>query len=125
MVVTYQDDATFGLNFVSGLTRDLPADDGGSQRSRRDIPLLQGRVNQVEVVYDTLADGASNPGVVTEVLLHGQGRSTLLIAAEAYSPDEWHLYDESVVALPNLAAADRLRWIPDRRPWRSTEGLPS
>lgn len=122
MLVTYQDDALFGLNFISGVTRGLPGNDVGSLRSRRDVPLLQGRVNQVEVVYDTLADGALNPGVVTEVLLHGDGRSTLLIAGEAYSRDEWHLYDESVVALPDLAAADRLRWVPGRRPWQSTEG---
>jgi hypothetical protein len=82
-----------------------------------------GQVNQVEVAYDTLVEGGSVPGLVTEALLHGDDRSTLLIAAEAHSREEWHLYDESVVTLTDLKAADSLRWLPERRPWRSTEGL--
>jgi len=53
--------------------------------------------------------------------LHGDSDATLLIAAEAYSRDEWHLYDESVVAFSSLADADKLQWLPPRRTWRSTE----
>lgn len=41
-----------------------------------------------------------SPGLVTEALLHGEQGSLLLIAAEAYGADEWHLFDESVVAIP-------------------------
>jgi hypothetical protein len=81
-------------------------------------------VNQVEVVYDTLVEGGSAPGLVSEVLLHGDDCSTLLIAAEAYDRDEWRLYDESVVALSGLTDADALTWLPSRQPWRSTEGAP-
>lgn len=58
---------------------------------------------------------------LTRWVLHGDNRSTLLIAAEAYSRSEWHLYDESVVALTDPRAADTLEWVPERQPWRSTE----
>lgn len=50
----------------------------------------------------------ADAGLLTEVLLHGETGTTLLIAAEAYSREEWPLHDESVVALPSPAAADPL-----------------
>lgn len=117
----YQDDATFGLSFTPSSSREVPAVDVGSLRSRRDIPLVRGPIKGVEIVCDTLVEGPLGPGVVTEALLHGDSGSTLLIAAEAYSRDEWHLYDGSVVALSSLADADKLQWLPPRRTWRSTE----
>lgn len=119
-VSTYQDDGLFGLHFRSESTRRLPPAADGGLRPRNDPPLLRGRVNHVEVAYDVLAEGGRTPGVVSEVLLHGDHESTLLIAAEAYSRDDWRLHDESVVVLPSLAAADALPWTPDRRRWRST-----
>jgi hypothetical protein len=115
----YQDDSAFGLAFRASHRRELPAVDVASLRSRRDIPLVNGPIKRVEIVCDTLVEGALCPGVVTEALLHGDSGSTLLIAAEAYSRDEWHLYDESVVALSDLADADQLQWLPPRRAWRS------
>lgn len=123
-IAVYQDDGLFGLNFQPTSIPDLPLHDVGILRPRQDIPLTRGPVNQIEVVYDTTADGASTSGVLTEVLLHADAGSTLLIAAEAYSADEWRLFDESVVSLPSLAAAERLTWIPARKPWRSTKGHP-
>ncbi|MFT4227051.1 hypothetical protein [Micropruina sp.] len=123
LITVYQDDAVFGLSFTnSDWCPLLPPSDTGSLRSRRDVPLTRGRINQVEVVYDITVEGCLAPGLVTEVLLHGDTASTLLIAAEAYSRDEWHLYDESVVALPDPAQADTLAWIPTRTIWRPTEG---
>jgi len=122
VVVTYQDDGIFGLNFISDAKRCLRQAGDGSLRPRSDIPLIRGQVDQVEVVYDTLAEDGSCPGLVSEVLLHGDSSQTLLIAAEAYAPEEWHLYDECVVALTGLAEADKLTWFPGRHSWRSTEG---
>jgi hypothetical protein len=58
--------------------------------------------------------GAGEEAVLTEVTLHIGDESVLLIAAEAYGPDEWHIYDESVVVLRDPAAADRLEWFPQR-----------
>jgi hypothetical protein len=122
VVDIYQDDAVFGLNFIPARDPGLPESDTGSRRSRRDLPLVTGTVNQVEVVYDTVVEGGASPGLVTEALLHGENRSTLLIAAEAYSRSEWHLYDESVVALTDPASVDALEWLPGRRHWRPTGG---
>jgi hypothetical protein len=124
VIGVYQDDANFGLCFIPTTEPCLPESDTGSLRSRRDIPLTCGRINQVEVVYDTVVEGGRCSGLVSEALLHGERASTHLIAAEAYSRDEWHLYDESVVALTDPAAADALDWIPARRRWRPTEGAP-
>lgn len=124
VIDTYQDDGVFGLSFVPFVERQLPESDEGSLRSRRAIPLVQGRINRVEVVLDTEVEGGSAPGLLSEVLLHGDSSSTLLIAAEAYSRDEWHLYDESVVVVPDLVVADALKWVPPRRKWRLNEGLP-
>ncbi|MFT3944515.1 MAG: hypothetical protein QM705_11955 [Ancrocorticia sp.] len=73
----------------------------------------------VEVVVDTVLEGMRAPGLISEVLLHGEASSTLLIAADAYSRDEWHLFSESVVVLDGLASADSLEWYPARMPWRS------
>ncbi|WP_206063252.1 hypothetical protein [Nocardioides sp. HDW12B] len=121
LISIYQDDAVFGLSFVSNVDLQLPGTDHGSLRSRRDVPLVVGGIKKVEVVLDTLVEGGSAPGLVTEVLLHGDASTSLLIAAESYSHNEWHLYDESVVVLPDVAAADALDWIPPRRNWRPTE----
>jgi hypothetical protein len=122
VVHIYQDDGVFGLCFIPTGNPCLPESDTGLLRSRQDIPLVIGRVNQVEVVYDTVVEGGLCPGLITEVLLHGDSRSTLLIAAEAYSRNEWCLYDESVVALTDPTAADALQWSPRRQGWTPTEG---
>ena len=61
--------------------------------------------------------GRQCPGLVTEVVLHGETTATHLIAAEAYSRDEWHLYDESIVVLTDPTATDALKWFPARRYW--------
>lgn len=119
VIDTYQDDGVFGLSFRWCGNRVLPTSDEGLLRSRRGIPLA-GWINKVEVVFDTLVDGGSAPGLVSEVVLHGDTSSTLLIAAEAYSRGEWHLYDESVVVVPDAATADLLDWVPPRRKWSST-----
>lgn len=119
----YQDDGYFGLDFLPTFNPQLADFDTGSLRARLDAPVLTGRINKVEVVFDTEVElkRLSGPGVVSEVLLHGDTSSSLLIAAEAYSRDEWHLYDESVVVLPDVAVADALPWIPARRKWRPTQ----
>lgn len=122
LISVYQDDAHFGLSFIYPFNLQLPPTDAGSLRSRTGIDLARGRIRAVEVVYDTTVEVGESAGLVTEVLLHGDSGTTLLIAAEAYSREEWHLYDESVVALASSEAADRLGWIPPRQPWRSTEG---
>jgi hypothetical protein len=126
LIGVYQDDAVFGLSFLPAVDFQLPERDHGALRSRRDIPLVRGSIRRVDVVYDTLVEGGSAPGVLSEVLLQGDTGSTLLIAAEAYSRDEWHLFDESVVVLtdtrdlpvPVLTSADSLTWIPPRQTWR-------
>ncbi|MEU1686467.1 hypothetical protein [Micromonospora sp. NPDC005707] len=123
-VSVYQDDALFGLCFIPTVELRLPESDSGSLRSRRGIPLVCGPINQVEVVYDNVVEGRHDAGLVSEVLLHGDHASTLLIAAEAYSRHEWHLFDESVVALTDPTTADALAWIPERHRWRRTEGDP-
>lgn len=120
VVGSYQDNAVFGLSFIPTSDPHRSDSDTGSRRPRRNLPFVTGRINQVEVVYDTTVEGGQGPGLVTEALLHDDNRSTLLIAAEAYSRNEWHLYDESVVALTDSAAADVLGWHPDRQRWQST-----
>ena len=122
VVTIYQDDAVFGLCFNSDWKPELPAQDTGSLRTRRDIPLVRGSINQVEVVYDTVVEGGRVPGLVTELLLHGATDSTMLIAAGAHSRTEWHLYEESVVALRSPDVARDLEWIPQREDWTPTEG---
>ena len=117
----YQDYGVFGLCFIPVVEPQLPESDEGSLRSRRDAPIVMGRINKVEVAFDTAVEGGSAPGLVTEVLLHGDTSSTLLIAAEAYSRDEWHLHDESDVVVTDVATADALTWIPPRPAWRPTE----
>lgn len=121
LIDIYQDDAVFGLTFMSFVDHQLPASDVGSLRSRRDIQLVTGPIKQVEIVCDTLVEGARESGLITEALIHGDSGSTLLIAAEAYSQGEWHLYDESIVALVSLDDADTLDWMPARQQWRSTQ----
>jgi hypothetical protein len=119
----YQDNVYFGLDFLPTFNPQLANFDTGSLRARLDAPVLTGRINKVEVVFDTELDEKwlRGPGVVSEVLLHGDTSSSLLIAAEAYSRDEWHLYDESVVVLPDVTVADALPWIPARHKWRPTQ----
>ncbi len=120
LISVYQDDAFFGLSFLSPLDHRLPESDSGSLRSRTGIALACGAIRAVEVVFDTTVEGSFDAGLVTEVLLHGERGTVLLVAAEAYSRNEWHLYDESVVALTSLETADRLEWVPRRTPWHST-----
>ncbi|WP_155856067.1 hypothetical protein [Cellulomonas sp. URHD0024] len=122
LVSIYQEDAYFGLSFADPLDRPLPASQVGGLRPCTRIDLARGRITAVEVVYDTTIDGLRDPGLLTEVLLHSETGITLLIAAEAYSREEWHLHDESVVALPSPAAADRLHWDGPRKPWHPSEG---
>ena len=117
-ISTYQDDFVFGLDFLGRSDRQLPESDTGSLRSRPDVPLPTGPLNKVEVVFDTAVEGT---GVLSEVLLHGDTTSSMLIAAEAYSPTDWRLYDESVVVLPDATTADRLDWHPPRRKWVPTQ----
>ena len=118
-IATYQDDDRFGLCFTLAGEPVLPTVADRSLRPRRDIALATGRIHTVEVAYDTAAEGGAWPGLLSEVLLHTDDGSTLLVAAEAYARDEWHRHDESVVALPRPAAADELEWLPPRRPWRA------
>lgn len=120
LISIYQDDAFFGLSFLSPVDHRLPDSDSGSLRSRTGIDLACGEIRAVEVAFDTTVECAEDAGLVTEALLHGERGTTLLVAAEAYSRNEWHLYDESVVALPSLESADRVEWVPHRAPWRST-----
>lgn len=115
-----QDDAVFGLSFIPFQDRALPTVDVGALRSRRNIPLVTGPIKQVEIVVDTLVDGGVGAAVLTEALLHGEAGSTHLIAADAYSREEWHLYDEAIVALAGLPVADGLQWTPERTRWRSS-----
>jgi hypothetical protein len=117
VISVYQDDANFGLCFIPSSGPRLPEFATGSLRPRRDIPLTRGRVERVELAYDTTVKGGHSPGLVTEVRLHGESTTTHLIAAEAYSRNEWHLYDESVTALTNPTAADTLAWFPPRQRW--------
>ncbi|WP_454041400.1 hypothetical protein [Cellulosimicrobium sp. Marseille-Q8652] len=126
VVGVYQDDAAFGLDFSPRRQpRMLPDVDAGSMRSRRGIPVVHGRLTQVDALYDTVADGLASPGrgVLTEVLIRGDNGSALLVAAEAYSRGEWHLYDESVVILADMAVADSLAWIPRRQQWRASPAV--
>lgn len=118
VVETYQDDAAFGLSFLPRTARRRSTVARGSWRPRREIGLVTGVIRAVEIVYDTTVPGCHLPGLVTEALLHGERASTLLVAADAYGEDEWHLYDDAVVALSGTGAADALDWIPSRRPWR-------
>lgn len=120
LIGVYQDESAFGLCFIPTFDPQLPDVDQGSRRSCRDAPLVTGRINGVEVVLDTSIGEESVQELVTEALLHGDTSSTLMIAAEAYSRHEWHLYDESVVVLPGTASADALAWVPPRRAWRPT-----
>lgn len=121
LVGVYQDEGVFGLDFTELWTRELPSRDQGSLRSRRNIPLACGPVQSVEVVYDTLVEGGRSPGLVTEVLLHTERGNLLLLAAEAYGANEWHLFDESVVAIPEPERVAAMTWVPPRQQWRSAE----
>lgn len=119
VVGVYQDDAVFGLDFTELWTRELPSNDQGSLRARRGIPLAHGPIRSVEVAFDITVEGGSSPGLVTEALLHGEQGGLLLIAAEAYGVEEWHLHDESVVAVPQPERVGAMTWVPARQRWRS------
>lgn len=123
VIHTYQDDGYFGLDFLPTFHPQLADFNDGLLRARLDAPLLTGRINKVEVVLDTEVEQNwfRGPGVVSEALLHGDTSSSLLIAAEARSRDEWCLYDDAVVVLPGVAVADALDWVPPRRKWRPTQ----
>ena len=121
VVGIYQDDGVFGLDFTEQHLHDLPSADKGFLRSRRGIPLACGEIRAAEVVYDTTVEGGSCAGLVTETLLNVGTGAVLLIAAEAYGADEWRLFDESVVVLPEPARVREMNWIPARQSWRSTE----
>lgn len=115
---TYQDDALFGLSFLPFVEPTLPSSGVGSLRPRSDLALARGPIMRADVVYDTRVAGRAVAGLVTEVVLHTASRDAVhLIAAEAYGPDEWRLYDESVVALSGLENARRVEWIPPRTDW--------
>ncbi len=116
---TYQEDALFGLRFDPGPTPGVPpAAALGWLRQRSDIPLVRGAIRRVDLVFDTQAEGLSDQGVFTEVLLRSERESTLLMAADAYYLDEWHLCDDAVVAVPDLTTADALQWTLGRPNWR-------
>lgn len=120
-VGVYQDDAVFGLDFTDRVPHELPAQDVGSRRFRRQISLARGPIEAVDLAYDTTVAGKYWAGLVTEVLLHARTEQLLLVAADAYGVDEWHLYDESVVAIPDPQRADAMAWIPARCPWRAPQ----
>ena len=117
LIDIYQSDS-FGLSFVPFTDHRLPDTATGSKRPRREVALVRGRIEQVDVVFDTDSEEQVGTGMVTEVFMRTTADSTLLIAAEAYSRDEWHLHDESVVALRDPAVADSLRWVLPRARWR-------
>lgn len=116
---TYQDDGAFGLRFRTESFPERSMESTGLLRPRGDLTPVTGRIRAVEIVYDTTVDYVATPGLVTECLLHGEEASLHLIAAEADSRDEWHLYDESVVVLTDPRAADKLAWYPSRQSWSS------
>lgn len=117
VITIYQDDANFGLSFLPTGDCTLPESEEGSLRPQPQLPLVRGPITHVELAFDTTVDGGQGPGLVTEVVLYGDGTSTLLLAAEAYSRDEWHLHDESVVAVSDPRRADELLWVPVRQGW--------
>ncbi len=49
VVDIYQDDAVFGLSFLPFVDRQLPVSDEGSLRSRREIPVVTGRIDRLLV----------------------------------------------------------------------------
>ncbi|TQL01512.1 hypothetical protein [Cellulomonas sp. SLBN-39] len=115
---TYQDDGAFGLSFVDVPDIDVMAIAAGELRPRTGLDLARGRIHGADVVLETGVEGARAATLLTEVLLHGDSGTTLLVAAEAYSRSEWRRHDESVVAVRDLSAADVLPWSPPRPPWR-------
>lgn len=121
VIGTYQDDAVFGLDLTSRLDPAPLARPQGSRRPRPDLALPRGPIRAVDLVLDTSVAGAAGPGVVTEAVLHGEEAALLLVAAEAYGTDEWHLHDQSVVVVTDPRLADELTWIPPRAPWPLAE----
>jgi hypothetical protein len=124
VVEPYQDEAVYGLNFVTVWDRPLPESAAGSWRPRRAIALVTGPIHRVDVAYDTTVAGGLDPGLLTEAVLHGSTAVTHLIAADAYSREEWHLHADAVTALTDPEAADTVEWIPDREPRRPTATRP-
>jgi hypothetical protein len=57
-------------------------------------------------------------GLFTEIKLDIAGQPILLIAAEAYGTDEWHLYDESIVVIRDPSIINDLSWLPPRPDWQ-------
>lgn len=114
----YQDGGLFGLRFVDVSARALPSVGTGLLRPASAMTLSRGRITSVDAAFDTTIDEDGVAGLLTEVFLRGDSGTTLLIAAEAYSREEWRLYDESIVALTDTTVADRLAWHPPRPSWR-------
>jgi hypothetical protein len=56
----YQDDGYFGLDFLPTFNPLLADFDTGLLRARLDAPVLTGRINKVEVVFDTECDRSAN-----------------------------------------------------------------
>ncbi|OJU41601.1 MAG: hypothetical protein BGN97_04040 [Microbacterium sp. 69-10] len=118
-VSIYQDDGVFGLDFLADPSTHRPHPAEGIRRPRPAMALGIGRIRAVEAIYDTTVEDQASPGLLSEVLLHGDSGTALLVAAEPVE-GEWRLFDESVTLVPGLAAADALQWHPDRRRWTST-----
>lgn len=118
---TYQDGASFGLCVDQPSKAELSDHDPAYFRIHERLDLPTGSIESVSVVIDTTVLGDSHTdrvltdALLAEVVLTVEGRPVPLVAAEAYGPDEWHRLDESVVVLSDVAAFDRIDWIP-RRP---------
>jgi hypothetical protein len=106
---TYQDDDLFGLRIgdsdpISGHHW------AGIYRARHLTELPTGTVEDIRL--------HAEEGVHDELLLTIAGARLLLIAGEIYENNDsslgWHRFDESVLAFTNIAAADRVAWIPAR-----------
>lgn len=114
-IASYQDDAYFGLRLAPSPQRRISAYDSGYFRIHGRLDLPTGVIESVTLVLDTtVMGGEGSDAVIAEMMLRVDGQPVALIAAESYGPGEWHRLDESVVVLRDLAASDRIRWIPAR-----------
>ncbi|MEI7055404.1 hypothetical protein WBG06_06280 [Nocardioides sp. CCNWLW239] len=114
-VGVYQDDAYFGLHIAQASKGVLSDYDPAYFRIHERADLPTGLIESVTVTLDTtVMDDPGTDAVVAEVFLTVDGQLVPLLAGEAYGPDEWHRLDESVVVLRDLAALDRINWLPAR-----------
>ena len=113
---TYQDDGYFGLSCRGAVSQSLKDYQPDHFRLHPHLDLPKGVVTSVSVTLDdtVLDDPNQDDCVLTEVTLTIGKRLILLIAAEAYGPEEWHRYDESVVVLRDATTVDQIAWIPPR-----------